>query len=59
MFDIFDDVVDIVTRPVRDVVDVLEGLTEGELRTKAAKRLGTEVVAGMATGAVIAFLMGD
>lgn len=59
MFDLIEDVVDIVTRPVRDAVDILEGLTEGEIREKAAKRLGTEIVAGMATGAVIAFLLED
>lgn len=52
----FDDILKAVTQPVRDVVDVVEGLTEGELRSKAAARLGTEVVSGMAIGAVIAFL---
>ena len=59
MFDLLEDVVDIDTRPLRDAVDVLEGLTEGEIRTKAARRLGVDVVAGMTTGAVMAFLMED
>lgn len=45
--------VDIVTQPITDSVDVLEGLSEGELRTKAALRLGVDVVAGMALSEVI------
>lgn len=38
---------DIVTQPARDAVDVIEGLTEGELREKAALRLGADVASGM------------
>tara|TARA_R110000851_G_scaffold326180_1_gene494620 strand:+ start:230 stop:454 length:225 start_codon:yes stop_codon:yes gene_type:complete len=45
--------VDIVTQPIKDGCDVLHGLTEGELRTKAALRLGVDVVAGMAIGEVV------
>lgn len=45
--------VDVATQPIRDAVDVFEGLTEGEIRTKAALRLGADVVAGMAIEEVI------
>ena len=48
--------VDIVTQPITDSIDVLEGLSEGELRTKAALRLGVDVVAGMALSEVIEVL---
>jgi hypothetical protein len=46
-------IVDAVTAPIRDTIDVLEGLTEGELRTRAALRLGVDVVAGMAVSELI------
>jgi hypothetical protein len=46
-------IADAVTSPLVDAFDVLEGLTEGELRTKAALRLGADVVAGMAVSEVI------
>ena len=45
--------VDVVTAPVRDGLTIIDGLTEGELRTKAAVRLGTDVVAGMALSEII------
>ncbi len=45
-----------VMQPVEDAIDVLDGLSEGELRTKAALRLGTDVVAGMTFSAVLEFL---
>jgi hypothetical protein len=46
-------IVDAVTAPIRDTLDVLDGLTEGELRTRAALRLGADVVAGMAVSEII------
>jgi hypothetical protein len=46
-------IVDAVTAPLKDALDVFEGLTEGELRTSAALRLGTDVVAGMAVSEII------
>jgi hypothetical protein len=46
-------IVDAVTAPLRDTLDVLEGLSEGEFRTRAALRLGTDVVAGMAVSEII------
>jgi len=48
---------DIATQPIRDGLDVLEGLSEGEIRTRAAVRLGTDVVAGMATSELIEWLV--
>ena len=46
----------VATQPVRDGLEVIDGLTEGELRTKAALRLGADVVAGMALSEVIDIL---
>ena len=53
MFGIVDDLVDIATKPLRDAVDIVDGLTEGELRTKAIASLGADVVAGMAVSELI------
>ncbi len=39
--------------PVADVVDVLDGLSEGEIREKAILRLGADAVGGMALAEVI------
>ncbi len=52
-------VIDIATQPVRDGLDVLSGLTEGELRVKAAARLGADISAGMAASELIEFLSQD
>jgi len=56
---LFDDIVDIATAPIRDGLDVLDGLTEGEIRVKAAARLGTDVVAGMALSEILEALDDD
>ncbi len=53
MFDLLDDIAKAAISPVTDGLDVLEGLTEGEIRTKAAARLGADVVAGMALSEII------
>lgn len=45
--------IDVVTQPVRDGLEVVSGLTEGELRLKAATRLGADVASGMALGELI------
>ena len=45
--------VEVITQPVRDGLEVFEGLTEGELRTAAALRLGVDVASGMALGELI------
>ena len=44
------------TQPIADGLDLLEGLTEGEIREKAALRLGADVVAGMALSEIIEVL---
>jgi hypothetical protein len=38
--------VQVATQPIRDGLEVVDGLTEGELRIKAAARLGVDVVSG-------------
>lgn len=56
MFDLF---ARAALRPLRDAADVLAGLTEGELRSRAAIRLGVDVVAGMALGDVLDYLLDE
>lgn len=64
MFGIIKDFIDspikttvkVATQPVRDGLDILDGLTEGEIRTKAVARLGVDVVSGMALSEIIEFL---
>ena len=45
--------VDIATQPIRDGITVIDGLTEGELREKAALRLGADIASGMALSELI------
>lgn len=45
--------VDVATQPVRDALEVIDGLTEGELREKAAARLGADLAGGMALGELV------
>lgn len=45
--------IDMAVSPIVDGCDLLDGLTEGEFRHKAALRLGAEVVGGMAIEQVI------
>lgn len=45
--------VDVGTQPVRDGIEIVEGLTEGELRVRAAARLGADVVAGMTVSQLV------
>lgn len=52
----FDKVFDMELQPVRDGIDVLDGLSEGEIKEKAALRLGADVVAGMTFAEVVEFL---
>jgi len=48
LFDIAEDIFDrTVAQPIDDVVEVVDGLTELELREAAAVRLGSTVVEGM------------
>jgi transposase len=53
----FGSILNAVTSPITDTLDVLEGLTEGEIRTKAIARLGADAVAGMATAELIDLLL--
>lgn len=48
--------VNIATQPIRDGIDVLDGLSEGELREKAAMRLATDIAAGSALSELISLL---
>lgn len=50
--------IDTVTQPLRDGIEVLEGLTEGELRAKAAARLGADAAGGMALNELIEWYTG-
>ncbi len=45
--------VDIATQPIRDGITVIDGLTEGELREKAALRLGADIASSMALSELI------
>lgn len=47
----FGNLIDIATSPLRVVanaIEVIDGLTEGELRTRAALSVGAEIAGGMA-----------
>jgi len=52
-------VVDTALQPVSDTLDILDGLSEGEIRTRAIVRLGMNEadVAGMAIEEVINLLV--
>ena len=43
--------------PVTNTLDILEGLTEGEIREKAILKLGADMVVGMATEELIELLL--
>jgi hypothetical protein len=47
--------VDIVTKPIRDAADVIDGLTEMELREEAILRLGADVVGGMGLSEIVSW----
>jgi hypothetical protein len=49
--------VDTVTQPIRDGLSVIDGLSEGEIRSKAAARLGADVVSGLALSEVTELLV--
>lgn len=52
-------VVESAVNPVNDTFEVLEGLSEGEIRERAIMRLGADVVGGMALSEAIDFLLED
>lgn len=45
--------IDLAVQPVRDAIDVIDGLSEGELRTMAIARLGADVAGSMALSELI------
>jgi hypothetical protein len=51
--------VDVATQPIRDGLDIIDGLTEGELREKAALRLGADIAGGMALNELIEWYSED
>lgn len=64
MFGIFDTLSDFVddpigvsirttTQPLRDTLEIVDGLTEGELRLQAAARLGADIAGGMALNELV------
>ena len=52
----FGKIIDALTQPIVDAVDVVDGLTDGEIREKAALRLGADVISGMAIAEIIDLL---
>ncbi|AGN30285.1 hypothetical protein VPFG_00286 [Vibrio phage nt-1] len=44
------------TSPIRDAAEIIEGLTEGEIRAMAVARLGADIAAGMAISEIIEVL---
>ena len=42
-----------VTAPIRNGMDIIDGLSEGELRTQAILALGLDIASGMATSELI------
>lgn len=60
MFDkIIKTTVKVATQPLRDGLDIIEGLSEGEIRKKAIARLGAEVVSAMTLAEIIEYLQDD
>ena len=47
------------TQPIRDGIDILDGLSEGEIRERAIARFGTDVVIGVGTAELIDMLKND
>lgn len=42
-----------LVNPFKDTIDVIDGLTQGELRTRAITRLGVDAVTGMSISELI------
>lgn len=56
MFDLIGDVIGIVLSPLDDAIEILSGLSEGELREKAILRLGAGAIVGLGTDEIIELL---
>jgi hypothetical protein len=54
--DLIEKTVKATTQPIKDGVEILEGLSEGEIRQQAIARLGVDVVAGMGIAELIEVL---
>ena len=54
--DLIQKTVKATTQPIKDGVEILEGLSEGEIRRQAIARLGVDVVAGMGIAEIIELL---
>ena len=54
--DLIQKTVKATTQPIKDGVEILEGLSEGEIRQQAIARLGVDVVAGMGIAELIELL---
>jgi hypothetical protein len=54
--DLIQKTVKATTQPIKDGVEILEGLSEGEIRQQAIARLGVDVVAGMGIAELIEVL---
>ena len=56
MFNLIGDVIGIVLSPLDDAIEILSGLSEGELREKAILRLGASAIIGLDTSEIIELL---
>lgn len=56
MFDLIGDVIDVVLSPLDDAIEILSGLSEGELRERAILRLGADTIVGLGTSEIIDLL---
>ena len=54
---LLNNVTDTILNPVKDSVEIIDGLTEGELRTRAIARLGADVGASMTTEQLISWFL--
>lgn len=51
--------VEATTQHIKDGIEILDGLSEGEIRQQAIARLGVDVVAGMCIAELIEELLKD
>ena len=56
MFDLIGDVIGVVLSPLDDAIDILSGLSEGELRERAILRLGASAIVGLDPSEIIELL---
>lgn len=56
MFDLIGDIIDIALSPLDDAIEILNGLSEGELRERAILRLGIDAIVGLGTSEIIELL---